>query len=149
MRLAHGSRSPREQQRGRGEQGRARLPATRRTSASILPGRDQQARAFGYSHLAPGRLARQNRCPQREGDRVTFGCVVALAIACLFGSGCLFDGGSSIAPKAQVNAATLCSSTPLSGGGCPACSTPDGALCRDQWYSSALRCSSDAQCGAP
>jgi hypothetical protein len=57
------------------------------------------------------------------------------------------NGGSNSVATAQVNAATVCSSTPATGGGCPACSAPDGGLCRDQWYSSALRCSSDSQCG--
>lgn len=39
-----------------------------------------------------------------------------------------------------------CDPTPRADG-CPPCSSPEGGRCRDQWYSSALRCSSDAQCG--
>jgi hypothetical protein len=31
--------------------------------------------------------------------------------------------------------------------GCPPCSTPEGPRCRDRWYSTALRCDRDAQCG--
>jgi hypothetical protein len=67
-----------------------------------------------------------------------------LVFLCL--GGCLFDGGSSRIANGMVESAALCSASAL--GGCPPCSTPDGALCRDQWYSTGLRCSSDAQCGA-
>jgi hypothetical protein len=66
----------------------------------------------------------------------------------LLSSGCLFDSGSTTLAVGTVRNGALCSSKP-STGGCPACSTPDGALCRGDWYSTALRCTSDAQCGAP
>lgn len=61
-------------------------------------------------------------------------------------SGCLFDGGSSTIRSGTVNGTLLCNPAPL--GACPGCSSPDGASCRDQWYSSGLRCSTDAQCSA-
>jgi hypothetical protein len=66
----------------------------------------------------------------------------------LLSSGCLFDGGTNTTPKGAVRSGALCIPSP-SPDGCPACSTPDGALCRDQWYSTGLRCTSDAQCGQP
>ena len=74
--------------------------------------------------------------------------LVILLSGFLFGSGCLFNGGANTVPTAKVNGDTLCAATPATGG-CPACSMPDGALCRGQWYSTALRCTSDAQCGVP
>jgi hypothetical protein len=47
-----------------------------------------------------------------------------------------------------VNPALLCDPTlPKPNDGCPPCSAPLGARCQDQWYSSALRCSDDTQCG--
>jgi hypothetical protein len=61
-------------------------------------------------------------------------------------SGCLFDSGSTTLAVGTVRNGALCSSQPTAGG-CPACSTPDGALCRGDWYASALRCGGDAQCG--
>jgi hypothetical protein len=63
-------------------------------------------------------------------------------------SGCLFDGGSTSVVNAPIDRALLCGTAP-SPDGCPACSSPEGPRCRDQWYSTALRCSGDAQCGAP
>jgi hypothetical protein len=71
------------------------------------------------------------------------GWLVVLSIAW---SGCLFDGGSATVKQGVVNQALLCSAPPAAGQTCSACATPEGSLCRDQWYSSALRCSSDAQC---
>jgi hypothetical protein len=62
-------------------------------------------------------------------------------------SGCLFDHGSSSVVGGLVQHGLLCGSAPLPDG-CPSCSTPEGTHCRDQWYSSALRCTSDAQCNA-
>ncbi|MCU1283536.1 MAG: hypothetical protein JWM53_7082, partial [bacterium] len=70
------------------------------------------------------------------------GCLVLLSLL----SGCLFDSGSSTLAVGTVRNGALCSSQPTTGG-CPACSTPDGAFCRGDWYSNALRCSGDAQCG--
>jgi hypothetical protein len=71
-------------------------------------------------------------------------------LALLFGlflvSGCLFDRGSASVLNGPVNESLLCDPTPRTDG-CPPCSTPEGSLCRDQWYSAALRCSTDAQCG--
>ena len=40
----------------------------------------------------------------------------------------------------------LCSATTPTDG-CPACSTTDGPLCRSEWYTTALLCMNDAQCG--
>lgn len=62
-------------------------------------------------------------------------------------SGCLFDGGSTSVLNAPINRALLCGATARPDG-CPACSAPEGPRCRDQWYSSGLRCTSDAQCAA-
>jgi hypothetical protein len=59
----------------------------------------------------------------------------------------LFDGGDARVVNAPARAAYLCPPAAVAGG-CPACSTPDGGRCRDQWYSSGLRCASDAQCAA-
>jgi hypothetical protein len=67
-------------------------------------------------------------------------CLVVLS------SGCLFDSGTSTFPTGAVHQSELCSPTPAAAG-CPPCSTPDGAFCGDQWYSTGRRCSSDAQCG--
>jgi hypothetical protein len=61
-------------------------------------------------------------------------------------SGCLFDHGSASVRSGPVNPSLQCGPAPRSDG-CPPCSTPEGSLCRDQWYSSALRCSGDAHCG--
>lgn len=61
-------------------------------------------------------------------------------------SGCLFDGGSSELATGPVHPGAICSAT-NSTAACPACSTADGALCRSEWYSTALLCTSDAQCG--
>jgi hypothetical protein len=63
----------------------------------------------------------------------------------LFLTGCLFNRGTASVPGGLVNDGTLCG--PASGG-CPACSSPDGALCHDQWYSTALRCTTNAHCGS-
>jgi hypothetical protein len=63
----------------------------------------------------------------------------------LLSSGCFFNGGTTNMPSGLVDGNTLC---PPAAEGCPACSSPDGAMCRDQWYSTALRCASDAQCNA-
>ncbi len=64
----------------------------------------------------------------------------------VFLSGCLFNAGSSSVRTGAIDSALLCSSAPQPDG-CPACSTPEGPLCRDQWYSAGLRCTGDAQCG--
>jgi len=61
-------------------------------------------------------------------------------------SGCLVNGGSTTVLQGTVDQSLLCGA-PQSPDGCPVCSTPEGGLCRDQWYSSGLRCSGDAQCG--
>lgn len=61
-------------------------------------------------------------------------------------SGCLFDRGSASVLSGPVNHSLQCDPSPRSDG-CPPCSTPEGSLCRDQWYSTALRCDGDAQCG--
>jgi hypothetical protein len=58
--------------------------------------------------------------------------------------GC-FDSGSAQFASGTVRDGALCTSPPDQG--CPACSTRDGALCRGQWYTTDLRCESDAQCG--
>jgi hypothetical protein len=62
-------------------------------------------------------------------------------------SGCLFDRGSMNVLNGSVDRAQLCDPAPVRAG-CPACSTPEGPRCRDQWYSAGLRCARDAQCGA-
>jgi hypothetical protein len=72
--------------------------------------------------------------------------VVLAILSAFYAGGCLFDSGTSTFPQGKVNAATICSS-PASAS-CPACSSPDGAFCRGDWYTNALRCTSDAQCGA-
>jgi hypothetical protein len=69
-------------------------------------------------------------------------------LAVLLLSGCLFDRGTSTVVGGLVQQGLLCPAMPQPDG-CPSCSTAEGARCRDQWYSTALRCSSDAQCGAP
>ncbi len=73
--------------------------------------------------------------------------LVMLLVVVVTLSGCLFDGGTTSVLNAPIHQAQLCSATPRPDG-CPACSTPEGPRCRDQWYSAGLRCSSDAQCGA-
>jgi hypothetical protein len=67
-----------------------------------------------------------------------------MKLLALFLTGCLFDGGSTKVVSGPVQNGALCSAAPI--GDCPPCSTPDGGQCRDHWYSSALRCTSDAQC---
>jgi hypothetical protein len=62
-------------------------------------------------------------------------------------NGCLFPRGSPTPITADSNPALLCDPTPPQDG-CPACSMGVGAVCRDSWYSTALRCSSDVQCGS-
>jgi hypothetical protein len=68
-----------------------------------------------------------------------------LLLVAVFLSGCLFDPGTTTIGKGPVDGATLCGAA---AGGCPPCSSRDGAVCRDTWYSSAMRCTTDAQCGA-
>lgn len=88
------------------------------------------------------------RLPLEEVPRVKLLLLMSLL---LFGmslvSGCLFNGGSASLRTGAVNNALLCSGEPQADG-CPPCSAPEGPRCRDQWYTSALRCMSDAQCGA-
>lgn len=76
---------------------------------------------------------------------MSFSWLIVLFLVCLVG-GCIFDGGSASVRSGTINEALECSAAPQADG-CPPCSTPEGSLCRDQWYSSALRCSGDAQCG--
>jgi hypothetical protein len=59
--------------------------------------------------------------------------------------GC-FNGGSTSILTGPTNSALVCDPTPPADG-CPPCSTAEGAVCHDQWYSTGLRCGSDAQCG--
>jgi hypothetical protein len=61
-------------------------------------------------------------------------------------SGCLFDHGSASVLNGPVNLALECDPSPPPDG-CPSCSTAEGPSCRDHWYSAALRCNGDAQCG--
>jgi hypothetical protein len=69
-----------------------------------------------------------------------------LAPLSLLLGGCLFDHGSSQLVNGPVGAGALCASTADSPD-CPHCSTPDKGQCRDNWYASGLRCTSDTQCG--
>lgn len=69
----------------------------------------------------------------------------AVCAVAVLASGCLFDGGSSNFAAGRVRKGALCDAK-AAPGGCPACSTPDGALCRGPWYSNDLRCDGDAQC---
>jgi hypothetical protein len=78
---------------------------------------------------------------------VTQAVLVLLLIVSVTLCGCFFDGGSTTVLNAPVHAAQLCDPTPRTDG-CPPCSSPEGPRCRDQWYSSGLRCTSDAQCAA-
>jgi hypothetical protein len=72
---------------------------------------------------------------------------IQLIAASLLMPACFFDGGSSELLAGAVQKGALCMVAPVDPRACPSCSTPDGAVCRDLWYSSALRCSTDAQCG--
>src|SRR5262249_36977629 len=98
--------------------------------------------------LANRRTVRQNKRPSGgRRARVTQAVLVVLLFVALTLCGCFFDGGSSTVLNAPVHAAQLCDPNRRTDG-CPPCSSPEGPRCRDQWYSAALRCSSDAQCGA-
>jgi hypothetical protein len=73
-------------------------------------------------------------------------CVVCLVWLSVWLSGC-FDSGITSVVKGTLQSSELCKDAPH--GDCPVCSTRDGAVCRDAWYSSGLRCGGDADCGAP
>jgi hypothetical protein len=72
--------------------------------------------------------------------------VKLLCCVVLFGSGCLFDSGVNHVITGTLQSSEQCKDAPH--GDCPVCSTRDGAVCRDAWYSSGLRCGGDGDCGA-
>jgi hypothetical protein len=108
----------------------------------------KQSSAICHCVLAHHRNPRQNKRPFGGDENFVTQCLlVVLVVVALTLCGCLFDGGSTTVLNAPVHAAQLCDAAPQ-GTSCPACSTPEGPRCRDQWYGSALRCTSDAQCEA-
>jgi hypothetical protein len=79
---------------------------------------------------------------RRSAHAVKRPCLVVLVLF----NGCLFPRGSPPTFDGPANPELLCDPT-LPKDGCPPCSAGVGSVCRDDWYSSALRCDSDAQCG--